>query len=751
MIYAWPAAEVKPISCQGGRFDLVPLAGLTLIDSLDTLVLLGNYTEFARSVERLRKYETDEGFFNVNENVSLFETTIRVLGGLLSAHQMAEAFLSEQVRHADVFDADQQILWGYSANQEATSVGTCSAAINGEQEIIDMSLQECQVVAQKARNATKVKYWKYDGFLLELANDLGNRLYPAFDTKTGIPYGTVNLIHGVPRGETTVASLAGAGTLSLEFELLSRLTGDEKFGKAAKLASRALWMRRSKTHDLNLFGKHIDIQKGVWTETLSGVGSNSDSFIEYLAKHYFLFPEDEDFWVLFLVAYSGVFENSRMGEWYVDTDMNVGARAGRSKHVLESLMAFYPGMQILLGELTPAARSLNSFFMVRELLGFLPERFNFGTWQVDSGRGHAGIHPLRPELLESNYFLHRATQGIRSHGNFSSSGWQWASDYSIHKIEEVSRHECGYAGLGNVHPQTTGSLDGSVNSSLISFIDEMPSFFLSETIKYLYLTFDEYNILHVDDEHQWTFTTEAHPIHSPPKVPKSNRVEEIAAIKNLLLSKIRGTEPSAPAWRKNYLGHEKWSDQTSHVAFHTDSFQCRGNMVGIRSGEQPGGFFRERQLEGSFVNRVNLDAFNDTLPGKNIVHTAMKNTGTGTGNVLRKSCPNFYESSLLWLHALTGGSQDYTSSYIPITSDELNSHSFHFVAIGAADALGIHGAGLHPVRVKDNATCPLHLQNEAKAQHSDSSGSQHTEGGGQSAIDVADFRVSQLVCSSGTR
>ena len=39
---------------------------------------------------------------------------------------------------------------------------------------------------------------------------------PAFETATGIPFGTVNLRSGVPKGETPVSSLAGAGSLSLE-------------------------------------------------------------------------------------------------------------------------------------------------------------------------------------------------------------------------------------------------------------------------------------------------------------------------------------------------------------------------------------------------------------------------------------------------------------------------------------------------------------------------------------------------------
>lgn len=68
----------------------------------------------------------------------------------------------------------------------------------------------------------------------------------------------------------------------------------------------------------------------------------------------------------------------------------------RSK-VFESLAAFYPGMQVLLGELTPATRSENGFTSVREHLGFLPERFDFSTWSVLRDHSH---HPLRPEIHE---------------------------------------------------------------------------------------------------------------------------------------------------------------------------------------------------------------------------------------------------------------------------------------------------------------------------------------------------------------
>ena len=81
----------------------------------------------------------------------------------------------------------------------------------------------------------KNKYNKmtwYRGELLDLAKDLGYRLLPAFNTLTGIPYGRVNLKHGV---RDDLSQLAGhtctacAGTMILEMAALSRLTGDPIF------------------------------------------------------------------------------------------------------------------------------------------------------------------------------------------------------------------------------------------------------------------------------------------------------------------------------------------------------------------------------------------------------------------------------------------------------------------------------------------------------------------------------------------
>ena len=65
----------------------VKLPLVTLVDSLDALAIMGNSTEFQSATQRIW-----HGFphkFNFDVNVSVFETTIRVLGGLLSGHLLA--------------------------------------------------------------------------------------------------------------------------------------------------------------------------------------------------------------------------------------------------------------------------------------------------------------------------------------------------------------------------------------------------------------------------------------------------------------------------------------------------------------------------------------------------------------------------------------------------------------------------------------------------------------------------------------
>lgn len=122
----------------------------------------------------------------------------------------------------------------------------------------------------------KVGFEGYDDELLHLAHDLAVRLLPAFEnTSTGIPYPRVsetrrlptnhtlmagistssqyalvsrmqvNLKTGVPPDSINETCTAGAGSLLVEFGILSRLIGDSTFEWVARRAVKALWNLRS--------------------------------------------------------------------------------------------------------------------------------------------------------------------------------------------------------------------------------------------------------------------------------------------------------------------------------------------------------------------------------------------------------------------------------------------------------------------------------------------------------------------------
>lgn len=92
-------------------------------------------------------------------------------------------------------------------------------------------------------------------------------LFSAFQTPTGMPYGTVNLLRGVNPGETPVTCTAGVGTFILEFSSLSRLTGDPVFENVARKALRALWRTRS---DIGLV-KAFDLDQAFYRTTMKPV------------------------------------------------------------------------------------------------------------------------------------------------------------------------------------------------------------------------------------------------------------------------------------------------------------------------------------------------------------------------------------------------------------------------------------------------------------------------------------------------
>lgn len=173
IFHAYPYDELKPISCKG--HDTWGSYSLTLIDSLDMLIILGNRTEYERVLDLLTKNLN----FDKDINVSVFETNIRSNHGY---QQSSWWFLAGQVLTVFIF-----LVIG----------GLLSAHLLSYR----LYLNDNDVHFDVAKHLDP--RWPCDGPLLRLAVTVANKVLPAFDTATGMPYGTVNLRRGVPKGETT--------------------------------------------------------------------------------------------------------------------------------------------------------------------------------------------------------------------------------------------------------------------------------------------------------------------------------------------------------------------------------------------------------------------------------------------------------------------------------------------------------------------------------------------------------------------
>ncbi len=190
-----------------------------------------------------------------------------------------------------------------------------------------------------------------DKRLLALADDLGQRLLPAFNSKTGMPYMYVNLKTGAVRGE--VSNLAEIGTLLIEFGALGKLTGKPVYYEKAKRALVELYNRRSK---IGLVGSTINVETGEWVNKTSHISGGIDSYYEYLLKCWKLFGDSDckEMWQQSITAMNKhVAHEATSGLWYAQVDMDTGQRIATRFGALD---AFMPAVLAIGGDMRRARR-----------------------------------------------------------------------------------------------------------------------------------------------------------------------------------------------------------------------------------------------------------------------------------------------------------------------------------------------------------------------------------------------------------
>jgi len=397
--FAWGADDLKPLTKTPKTWYKQSML-MTPVDAFDTFTLLGLTTE-AKEAKELILTKLD---FNIDNDVQVFEITIRLLAGLITAYEM---------------DGDKNFL--------------------------------------------------------TLATDLADRLMPAFNSKTGMPYRYVHLQTGKTRDG--INNPAEIGTLMMEFGKLSKITGNNKYYHAAKKGMMYVFNNRS---SLDLVGEQIDVETGKWVNTRSHIGAYIDSYYEYLYKSWLLFG-DKDFKTAFDVHNAAIKKHlisKTLKGWFMhQVDMNTGKQIGNTYGALE---AFYAGLCAFAGDVETGRQIQDANYYMWTRFNIEPEEFDFKADTITSA-----YYVLRPENLESAFYMYRLT---------SENKYLWQGKVMVESIIEHCKNDVGFASLKNVQTfEKTNSME---------------SFFFGETLKYAYLIFAPESIL---DFKKVVLTTEAHP------------------------------------------------------------------------------------------------------------------------------------------------------------------------------------------------------------------------------------------------
>jgi ER degradation enhancer, mannosidase alpha-like 2 len=397
--YAWGSDELRPLTKTAKNWYSRSLL-MTPVDAYDTFIMLGMKKEAGEA----KKLILDSLDFNRNDEVQVFEITIRLLGGLISAYE------------------------------------------NGG-----------------------------DKKFLTLAEDLGKRLMPAFNTPTGIPYRYVNLQTGAVRD--SINNPAETGTLMLEFGMLSKHTGNMVYYKTAKKAIMKIFDSRSK---IDLVGTEINAITGAWTNTAAHISGKIDSYYEYLFKGWNLFNDNNLFhaWNIHKLAIKKyLLRSTPNGSFFAQVDMNTGKELSSTYGALD---AFYAGLSAYSDDLATARQVQKANFYMWTHFGMEPEEFDFTNNKILNAS-----YILRPENLESCYYLYHFT---------SDRQYLWMGKRMVDDIIKYCKTETAFASIRNITTHEKGN--------------SMQSFFFAETLKYAYLLFaTEYTI----NLKKIVFNTEAHP------------------------------------------------------------------------------------------------------------------------------------------------------------------------------------------------------------------------------------------------
>lgn len=474
--YAWGYDMLKPRAKEPDHwFNL----GLTIVDGADSLMMLGLSNDANLAIDWLENGLT---FNSTNENSNCFEMTIRILGGILSAYHLTRR---EKLKHQAI--------------------------------------------------------------------EMGNILMHCYDTESRIiPYSDIDLKtrRSHPPPWNPHSSLSEVASLQLEFRHLSQISGNPEYERTTFQTSIHIHNLTS-TRRHKLLPMYINPTTGLLEDSIITLGARSDSYYEYLLKQYlqtgikwleddYLDSVDEMGALLFRHT-DGIDNYTYVAEMQIFRTVN-DTDEFRYHNKMDHLVCFLPGT-LALGfyhfsplaseyrlkyNLETQTEKLNArydnhltmskalartcYHMYKNMgTGLSPEIATF-VHATQSDNPAAQNQPelqvqamsahniLRPEYVESLFYLYHIT-GLPTYRDQAAQIFE--------AFQKYARIDSGYSPISDVRnkPDNGANLDELLHQHAP---DRMESFWISETLKYLYLTF-------CDDRHivgtllnNYIFNTEAH-------------------------------------------------------------------------------------------------------------------------------------------------------------------------------------------------------------------------------------------------
>uniref|UniRef100_A0A1I8IBQ7 alpha-1,2-Mannosidase n=2 Tax=Macrostomum lignano TaxID=282301 RepID=A0A1I8IBQ7_9PLAT len=452
-LYAWGKDEVHPLSKSSAVWMG---AGLTLIDSLDTLMIMG----MSQQVAKAREWVATQLNFDVDKpHTNVFETTIRLLGGLLSAHHLSNDSI-----------------------------------------YLDRALQLGERLLPAFSSPSGLPY-------SDINLHTGQASNPVWTVESSTDARCLTTKPAHPTCRTQVSSV------QLELRELSRLTGRPEFADAADRISRVLHSADKKDGLVPIYVNSVTgrLHNG---GTVS-LGARGDSYYEYLIKQFVQAGKSRSFEYLrddWLAAMDGVAKHL-VRESQPHRFKFVGELLGGTTFSpkMDHLVCFLPGALaygFLHGmpreHLRLAEQLMRTCYITytTTATGLAPEITHFNTDAASVADTY--VKPLdrhniqRPETVESLFYMWRVT------GDRKYQDWGWAIFQAFEKYTKVQ--PAGYVSISDV-----------TNARNPGKRTKCESFWFAETLKYFFLLFSEDNDLLPLDK--WLFNTEAHPLPIWPRQP----------------------------------------------------------------------------------------------------------------------------------------------------------------------------------------------------------------------------------------